>query len=128
MPYTSNSFVRHDGTVVIAFPRNLRCHYFQAECQRLEEDLRRGVVKNVVIDCSHTTCFGCTALGLIVRLWKTTNSYGGRFSMCCLSELHQEMLSVMRLNGLWPIYASRAEALEEVRSDATSRLSLGARQ
>lgn len=126
MANASHQFMHHDGTVVIAFPKNLRnttCRHFQAECQRLEEDMRRGVVRNVVIDCSETNCFGCSALGLFVRLWKTAETHGGQFAMCCLSDLHQEMLTVMRLDNLWPVYATRHDALAAINT-APSRLLL----
>lgn len=127
MATQSNKYVNQGGTALIAFPKNLwasSCNDFQDECQRLEEDIRRGVVRNVVVDCSHTNCFGCTALGLFVRLWKMASEHDGQFVMCCLSDFHHEMLAVMRLNKLWTFYKSRNDALQAVRKEDTSRLLL----
>ncbi len=73
-------------------------------------------VKGVVLDFHRTDYYGSTALGFFVRLWKRVSSHGGRLAFCNVSAHEREVLAVTRLDGLWPICASREEAVAAVRA------------
>lgn len=112
----SNQIFR-EGTVVVALAENLgssNCQKLQAECNDLQDGLRRGTIRNIVIDCSATNCLGCAAIGLLLRLWKTTQKHDGHFAICGLSSLSIELLRVVKLNRLWPSYSSLDEAIDAV--------------
>ena len=79
------------------------------------ELLAGSSVKNLIIDFHKTSYYGSTALGFFVRLWKTVSSRDGRMAFCNLSEHEKEILTVTKLDNLWPICASRAEALNAVK-------------
>ena len=70
--------------------------------------------KNVVVDFRWTDYFGSTALAFLVRLWKRVIERKGRMALCNLSEREQEILRVTKLDGLWPLVGSRAEAIRMV--------------
>lgn len=79
------------------------------------ELLASSTVKNLIIDFHKTSYYGSTALGFFVRLWKTISSRDGRMAFCNLSEHEKEILTVTKLDNLWPICTSKAEALKTVR-------------
>lgn len=114
---TARQFIRKNSTAIIALSGHVgssNCHEFQAECGHLQERLECRQVRNVVVDCSASAGLGCAALGLLLRLWKTTRRCHGQFSMCSLSRENLDLLRVVKLDGLWPIYDSRAAAIDAV--------------
>jgi anti-sigma B factor antagonist len=76
--------------------------------------LNHSSVKNIILDFHKTDYFGSTAVGFLVRLWKTTCTRKGRMALCTLSEHEKEILAVMRLDHVWDLCASREEALRTV--------------
>jgi anti-anti-sigma factor len=80
--------------------------------------LESGPVKNLVLDFRRTDYYGSTALGFFVRLWKRVSGRGGQMVFCNLSDHETEILRTARLDRLWPVCGSRAEALEQVRRGA----------
>jgi len=79
------------------------------------ELIAAGTVRNVVLDFHQTTYYGSTALGYFLKLWKRVREGKGRLAFCCLSGHERDILEVAGLDRLWPICASRAEALQAIR-------------
>src|SRR5262245_60312887 len=77
--------------------------------------LDSGAARNLVMDFQGTDTYGSTALAFFVRLWKRVSARGGKMAFCNLSDHEKEILSVTRLDHLWPICASRAQAVAAVR-------------
>jgi anti-anti-sigma factor len=79
-----------------------------AEVQRALTD---PGIRHLILDLSHTDYCGSTALGIFAGFWRTVRGRKGRLVLCHVSERVREALAVLRLDTLWPIYPSRAEAL-----------------
>jgi anti-sigma B factor antagonist len=66
----------------------------------------------VVIDLSQTTFFGSGFLETLFRVAKTVQSQPqGKLALCGLHPYCREVLEITHLDSLWPIYATRDEAL-----------------
>src|SRR5262245_56337661 len=76
------------------------CQELQAECTQIQGRVEQRQVRNVIVDCSDSDGLGCTALGLLLRLWKSTRRVDGRFCMCNLSSENLDLLKVVKLDGL----------------------------
>jgi anti-sigma B factor antagonist len=87
--------------------------------------LGNGTIKNVVLDFHKTDYYGSTALGFFVRLWKRVRDRGGRMAFCGVSDHEKEILKVTKLDGLWPIYLSREEALKAVQGCTEGKATRG---
>ena len=70
--------------------------------------------KNLVVDFQKTDYFGSTALGFFLKLWKKVRDRKGQMAFCQLSDHEKEILTVTKLDSLWPICQSRDEALKLV--------------
>ncbi len=111
--------VERDGEILVLIPRaDLR----ESDYQDIESGARGLLdlvsapdVKGVVLDFHRTDYYGSTALGFFLRLWKRVGSRGGRMAFCNLSPNENDILAVTRLDTLWPVCASRAEAVQVVR-------------
>jgi anti-anti-sigma factor len=79
---------------------------------RILARLSDGRIKNVVVDFCMTDYFGSTALSVFIRLWTRVHRQGGQLIVCNISDHEREILQVSRLDQLWPICATRAEALQ----------------
>jgi anti-anti-sigma factor len=111
--------VGQDGDTLIVVPA---AHLGELEYQQIEAGatealqlLDGAAIKNVVLDLHKTGYCGSTALGLFLKLWTRVRGRGGRMAFCNVSAYEQETLRVTRLDQLWPICPSRAEALQAVR-------------
>jgi anti-anti-sigma factor len=108
-----------DGDILVLVPKvDLReSNYLEIEAgaQGILDLVSAPEVKGLVIDFHRTDYFGSTALGFILRLWKRVSSHGGRLAFCNVSEREKEILLVTRLDTLWPVCATRDDALRAVR-------------
>ena len=67
----------------------------------------------VVIDLSRAEYVTSSVITLFLRL---SRSSPGRLALCALSDSATDILRVTRLEKMWPIYASKQEALEKTRN------------
>jgi anti-sigma B factor antagonist len=70
---------------------------------------------NLIIDLAQGEYLGTALLGAIVRLWKRISLRGGRMALCHVSTNVVQVLHVTKLQTIWPIYGTRAEALAAIR-------------
>jgi len=109
---------QEDDTIIIVPAVDLR----ELDYQRIEEggrrilDLLNGTgIRNVILDFQKTDYYGSTALGFFLKLWKRVREQNGRMAFCNVSDHEKEILRITKLDHLWPICASRSEALEATR-------------
>lgn len=73
----------------------------------------------VVLDLSHTKFFGSAFLEILVQAWnRLRDRPGGRLALSGLSPYCADVVRVTRLDRVWPMYASRAEAVEQLAADS----------
>jgi anti-anti-sigma factor len=72
----------------------------------------------VVIDLARVDYFGSAFLQLLLRCWNlVTKVKGGQMVLCRVSQRARELLHLTSLDIIWPIYATRAEAMEALLSE-----------
>lgn len=72
-------------------------------------------VSAIVVDLEQTSaCSSDKLLGPLVMLWKRVRKQRGAMAICNLSPYGLEVLRRTKLQSVWPICASRAEALQAV--------------
>ena len=86
-----------------------------AEFDLLLADFHKTGTTEVVIDFARVCYFGSNLLEALLALWKQLLAAQGKMTLCNVSEIGREILNVSRFDTVWPIYASRAQALEAVR-------------
>ncbi|MBS0205426.1 MAG: STAS domain-containing protein [Planctomycetes bacterium] len=71
----------------------------------------------LVLDLTVTEFFGSSFIEILFRVWKRLNSRAdgnapaAKFAICGLQEHCREVMEVTHLDKLWPLYATRAEAV-----------------
>lgn len=68
----------------------------------------------LLLDFSQTAYIGSSFIELLVRAWKRLKQRGGDLMLCGLQPFCEEIMKVSRLDTLWPMYATREEALADV--------------
>ena len=71
----------------------------------------------VVFDLAAVNYFGSMFLTLLIRCWKLTSAKGGMMALSGVSPQAKELLHMTSLDMLWPMYATRREAMEALLSD-----------
>jgi anti-sigma B factor antagonist len=84
------------------------------ELDRLLTQVKESQTRNVIIDLARVSYFGTAMLEAMHAIWKCVREAGGKMALCNVSDLPREVLHVAGFDTLWPIYASRQEALEMV--------------
>jgi anti-anti-sigma factor len=69
----------------------------------------------VIVDLSHTEFFGSGFIEVLFRVWnRIQQKQGGKLSLCGLQPYCREVLEVTHLDKLWPLHATRADAVKEL--------------
>ena len=116
LPYTQymvRVIQEHGVTIVCTGPS-----YAALELRALEElgesllsEATNASPPRLIVDMSETGFVGSSFIELLVRAWKRIQSRHGMMTLCAVRPFCHEVLSVSRLDTIWPIYASREEAL-----------------
>ncbi len=111
-----------DGVTVVAFG---------PEFERIDEGVIPAIAevfaqltaqkrRPLVVDLSYTKFFGSSFIEQLFRLWnRAKDEKGHGFALAAVSEYCQEILSVTNLKQLWPMYKTRAQAVDSVKSPAS---------
>lgn len=79
--------------------------------------LRDAPQPMLIIDLTGVQLFGSIFLTVLLRCWKACVTRGGMMVICGAGERVRELLKIVRLDMLWPIYGSRNEAMTVLSSD-----------
>ena len=85
----------------------------------VDEEPARGAaldpdIENIIVDCHDIDFLRSTALGFFVALSKKTTKNGGQMVFCNVSSKAAKIFRATKLDQIWKICGSRAEAIEEV--------------
>ncbi len=83
----------------------------------LLEAIEQGA-RTVVVDLTETTFLDSTALGVLLGAVKRLRSEGGRIVIVCRDRNIRKIFEITLLDRVFPIFETRAEALEKLREAA----------
>jgi anti-sigma B factor antagonist len=110
-----------DDVYVIALTGEIDLYTAPEFKQQLLDIVGRGA-KTVVVDLTDTTFIDSTTLGVLVGGVKRLRPNGGQLSIVSSDRNITKIFEITGLNRVFPLHATRAEALESVGVDeATSR-------
>ena len=112
------SVVKEGDVTVVVFGRGQR-HLdevgLDAIGNQLFEIAREANPPRLVLDMKVTEFFGSSFIEILFRVWKQLNSQpGAKFAISGLQEYCREVLQITHLDKLWPLYATQAEAVDEL--------------
>jgi len=115
MPLTFESHVTDEVAVIRCTGRIT----LGPEVQALEQEIDRHTepdcadrVKRVVLQLAETEFLDSSGLGTLVRLYGILRSAGGGLTLCQVSPRVMKVIEMTNLAGVFPPYASEAEAIE----------------
>jgi len=95
--------------------------YTGLENQALDElantllaEIARSSPPRIVIDMTRTEYIASSFIELMIRAWKRVKHDSGTMALCAVHSYCQEVLRVSHLDTVWPIYATRDEAIRAV--------------
>ena len=88
--------------------------------QQLLEVIDQGG-RDVIVDLSNTTFIDSTTLGVLVGGVKRLRTNDGQLSLVCSDRNITKIFEITGLNKVFPIYESRAEAVESVGQEAQAQ-------
>ncbi len=104
------------GTTLVVMPlaniSSLAGENVQPELDAILGEIERCRIRNVVADMRRVDYFGSVMLAAMCMMWKRVRDRDGRMFVSHLSDLGKEILQVAKFDLLWPICATREEALQ----------------
>jgi anti-anti-sigma regulatory factor len=89
---------------------------FTGDRSALIEQIHDPEVRSLVFDFVNAEYFGSLVLDTLCMAWKHARECGSGMVLCNVSPFGQEILRKAKLNMLWPVYPSREQAVEALRS------------
>jgi anti-anti-sigma factor len=86
------------------------------ETKELCRQLHASEIDRVIVDFSEVEYFGSLMLESLRILWNEVHAHGGRMALCNVSPVGREILGIARFDTLWPVCASRSEAMTAVQA------------
>ena len=111
---------RHgDVTLIIATPalESLDASLEQQVTEVVMSAVRDQDNPLVVFDLGEVQYFGSMFLAVVLRCWKLISARGGMMALAGVSPHARELLRLTALDMIWPMYATRREAIEALMSD-----------
>ena len=68
----------------------------------------------LVIDLSEVPSCSSVFMSFLLRCHKSVKTRGGEMVLCAATKMMLELLSLTRLDTVWAVYQTRAEALDAV--------------
>jgi anti-sigma B factor antagonist len=75
------------------------------------QDLDRGGNQHLVVNLKKATYITSAGIAVLLRGHKSYEARGGRMVLCCLNEVTNNILVVMKLNLVFDIYDTEEEAI-----------------
>jgi anti-sigma B factor antagonist len=104
-----------DDVYVIALAGEVDLYTAPELKQQLLEVIGQGA-KEVVVDLTDTTFIDSTTLGVLVGGVKRLRPNGGQVSLVCSDKNITKIFEITGLDKVFPIHATRAEAVETIQS------------
>lgn len=103
------------GKILVLIPTKNLGSLHEPEIVRETDDLLALLSQtpscNLLIDLAHGNYLGTAMIGAIVKLWKRVALQGGQLALCNVSAGVLLVLRATKLQTVWPIYATRQEAI-----------------
>ena len=109
-----------DGQYVISLAGEVDLYTAPEFKQQLLEVIDQGG-RDVVVDLTDTTFIDSTTLGVLVGGVKRLRPNEGQLSIVCSDRNITKIFEITGLNRVFPIYETRAEALESVGAAGAPR-------
>ncbi len=101
-------------TIIVTPVRNLGeldSELFAVDVAGVARLLQQQRARHVIIDFSRTDFFGSNAIYLFLKIYRHVRENRGRMAFCGVSPNEREVLSIMALDAMWPVFRSREEAV-----------------
>ena len=109
-----------EGRVLVLRPRgnvsSLADLDLFGEVDELCTQLRQSEIDRVVIDFERVEYFGSLLLESLRVLWNGIHPHGGKMALYNVSDLGREILAIAHFDTLWPVCASKDDAVARVQS------------
>jgi anti-anti-sigma regulatory factor len=84
---------------------------FADDRSALIEQIHSPDVRSIVFDFANADYFGSLVLDTLCMAWKHARECGAGMALCNVSPFGLEILRKAKLNMLWPVFASREQAI-----------------
>lgn len=108
--------------IVIVTPQGegsaFRYQDLHLEANTVRQLMMKPEHNNLILDLSELTYFGSEFIGSLVSMMRETRARRGQARFCSANEQMHQVLQNMSLFKLWPHFATKEEAIADIRQSA----------
>jgi len=113
-PKMSIQYIENVTVATLTQPRILEQTEIEALAETFIPLIEQTEEINLVIDFGKVQFCSSAVLGLLIRISKKVYQRNGGLCLCCISPTILEIFRITRLDTIFDIYETQAQAIEEV--------------
>jgi anti-anti-sigma factor len=92
----------------------------KADYLQTRDALRQGGYRKVIVDCREAPYLDSTGIAFVVELYKCLSDSGGHFVLASVNSRVRDVLELMRLDEIIPVYDDEQTAIAALSSSELS--------
>jgi len=99
-------------TLIVRLKGEVDHHTSEIVREKVENELEKGLVKNLLLNMEQLTFMDSSGLGMILGRYKRVSQLNGKMSICCVKPSIYKIFELSGLFKVLPVYDNEADALE----------------
>jgi anti-sigma B factor antagonist len=101
---------QQDDAVVVSLQGDIDLNT-APEVHKTLVDVCQDEPKRIVVNCRDVSYIDSSGIGTLVEVFRRARSFDGKLLLCCLNDRVYSVLEITRLDKIFAVYKSEAEAL-----------------
>ncbi|GAX91859.1 anti-sigma F factor antagonist [Effusibacillus lacus] len=101
-------------TLVVRLAGELDHHTAELVRDRVEQELDKGVCRNLIFTLEQLVFMDSSGLGVILGRYKRISQLGGRMSLCAVNDSMRKLFELSGILKILPVYDTETRALTEM--------------
>lgn len=107
-------FEVRDKNLIVRFNGELDHHSAEDIRKKIDEEYRRKMLKNIVLDLKGINFMDSSGIGLIMGRYKSTNGNNGKLALINVNPRMEKILTMSGIMKLVKIFENEVEALSNL--------------
>ncbi|MFV9510745.1 anti-sigma F factor antagonist [Tepidibacillus sp. LV47] len=102
------------NTLIVRLKGELDHHTSEMVREKIEKELDKGIVNNLLLNLEQLTFMDSSGLGMILGRYKKIRQLKGKMSICCVRPSIYKIFELSGLFKILSVYDNEVEALESL--------------
>ncbi|OEF97237.1 anti-sigma F factor antagonist [Vulcanibacillus modesticaldus] len=100
------------NTLIVRLEGELDHHTSEMVREKIDKELAKGIVKNLLFNLEHLTFMDSSGLGMLLGRYKKIRQSEGKMSICCLQPSVYKIFELSGIFKILSVFENESEAIE----------------